>query len=428
MIFHEAWRDVRVAAWVRWLRSTMLAAFVAVAYCISVFLLSAQDALHTGLRPEAEREFVSLTDSLHDPSAFEEFTSSPEALARLAEFQHGLGTLTRGTFLSAFNQQVAIQGAPPSPVFAAGPGGERGDPDPYFHDGLNAMAQDVRAMQLNESAWDFFGLKLSDGGRAIDWEQIDYSGASPVPVILGAAYRDYYAVGDRVTVGFYNQVIDTEVHGFLPERSMMYYKGEVNYSLDELMVFPYPSAVRAADLAGDPGVDFYRILLFAMMAGEIALNDGETVDAIADELAVLAQQSGFSDYLLLGAPDYLTQFRLVRNLVAGNQELVLLTLGALGVVVALISLWASLHLARKRSACARILWQAGVSLEEIRVIHSLGSLAYFLVTGILFWVISTRFPGQDFRLLLLAAGVYGGYCLVELYIEFRATVAHLVSG
>lgn len=317
----EVLHDARQCVVARTVRSALLAATMVVVCAIGTFLASANDSLQTGLRGDAERHFVPIADSLADPAAFEEY-SSPDGIARAAAFYNALNTvLSGGSFLSVFDQQVAVRSDETWHPYAAGPDGQAGPPAEYFHPAMGGQVFDVRSVQLNKNAWDFYGLRLAEGAGPLEWGDVDYRGPGPHPVMLGANLRGVAEVGDTIKIGFYNTVFEFRVVGFLTPRSMIYLRGDFNYSLDDTVVIPYPMMLDPAGASGD-AKQFLRILTFAMISGNIALNDGETFDTIASEIAGLAQRARFHEYSLLGAAPYLTQFRSVRALVRSNTVLV----------------------------------------------------------------------------------------------------------
>lgn len=422
----EVMYDAELGTLARVGRSVLLATTLITIYCMGTFLVSAQDSLQSGLRIDAEREFVSITDSLADPSDFYDYSSQSEGVERVGKFYNALSEdLTGGTFLTVFNQRISVANDSPLRAFAAGPDGEAGRADDYFHPFMNTEVYDIRSVQLNRNAWEFYGLGLSDNAVGIDWDSVDYMGPGPHPLVLGSKYRSIYDIGDSIRVGFYNIVVDFKVQGFLDERSMLFLKGDFNYPLDEVMVIPYPVSVEPMKISEDGPLDFYRILVFAMISGDIALRGDQDFDTIANEVALLAQQSGFNEYAFLGASEYLTQFRLVRNLVLSNKSLVIYTVSAVAVIALFLATGVSLYAARLRSARDRSLWAVGVSTNEIVQLRIRSNALYWLLSGLIF-VTGLRFlPGQDSKSLLVVAALAAGYCVYESFIE-KSVVDRLV--
>lgn len=422
----EVMYDSRLGIFARVGRSVLLSTTLIIIYCVGTFLVSAEDSLQSGLRSDAEREFVSITDSLADPSDFYDYSSEREGVERVGKFYNALSEdLTGGTFLSVFNQRVAVGSDSSLRAFAAGPDGEAGSADDYFDPFMNTDVYDIRSIQLNKNAWEFYGLELGDNASEIDWDSVDYMGAGPHPLVLGSNYRSIYDIGDSVRVGFYNIVIDFKVQGFLNERSMLFFKGDFNYSLDEIMVIPYPVSVETKEITEDGRLDFYRILVFAMISGDIALREDQVFDTIANEVALLGQQSGFNEYAFLGASEYLTQFRLVRNLVVSNKSLVIYTVSAVAVIALFLATGVSLYAARLRSARDRSLWTVGVSTKEIVQLRIRSNALYWLLSGLIFFTGLQFLPGQDSKSLLVVAALAFGYCVYESFIE-KSVVDRLV--
>lgn len=354
--------DLRLGLFLRVARSVLLGTLLAVTYCLASFSASAVGLFKTSLRDGAEHEFVSITDTL-GMVEFQGYKGDLDGIGRVQGFYNALShDLSGGTYLSIFGQPIAVRHSEPIRDFAVVAFGWSWDPCPYEDKVLGGLAYDVPAVQLDKNAWDFYGLRLADGSGKVDWAAVTYEADTCQPVVLGSGYSRLYKVGDRIDAWFYTRPLTFEVVGFLEERSAVFYKGDFNYSLDEMVVIPYPLRLDSVKRGVGDDEDFNRALAFAMVSGDIALDEGSSPDSVANELALIGQRTGFTSYALLGTPEYLIQFRLIRNLVLSNVSLVVCTLALLAAVLLGLATVVSWQLSSQRERRDAALWHLGSSV------------------------------------------------------------------
>lgn len=422
----EVLYDCRLGLVTRLTRTVLLVGALLFSYAIGTFLVSATSALHSGLRGDADRVFVPIIDSLADPAAFEEYNSTKESTVAVAAFANALThDLQGGTYLTTFDQPVSVASDTPFREFAVGPDGLAGEAVEYDHPILGRSAFDVLSLQINKQAWQFYGLKTTSDEGQPDWSAINYSSDAPNPLIVGANYQGVVNIGDEIKIGFYNKELTFRVHGFLPERTMIYYKGNFNFSLDDMMVIPYPEEVVTYPLDQESELEFYRILSFAMVSGEIALEPGQTFDSIANEVAHLGLATKFPHYTFLGVSDYLTQYRLVRNLVMNNTSLIIATAAAIVFVVLAIAAWTSTRLARLRRTHQLVMWHIGITREDMSTVHLLSSCSYWTLAVALFALAISALPGHEPLSLIFVVAAFVGYCTGEYRLEQALTKRRL---
>ena len=139
-----------------------------------------------------------------------------------------------------------------------------------------------------------------------------------------------------------------------------------------------------------------------MVSGDIALDEGSSPDSVANELALIGQRTGFTSYALLGTPEYLIQFRLIRNLVLPNVSLVVCTLALLAAVLLGLATAVSWQLSSQRERRDAALWHLGWAY--VRGVAVVSNLVYWILSMALFLLFLLAMPGGSLAAL--------GLCLV----------------
>ncbi|MBW3086059.1 hypothetical protein KEM60_02270 [Austwickia sp. TVS 96-490-7B] len=410
----ELIRDLSRGVAARVAKSALIATLLVASYTVAIFLVSVDDAMSQGLSPRAAREMVSITDSLADPDAFAEVSGSEAGVRTAGKYYDELRSLPHGTFLSAFNQPVSVENfTGKREIFALKRSGQIVMPhrDPQTH----TMIQPVTSMQLNQAAWDFYGLKVNEGS-VFSWADVNYE-SQTIPIILGDAYHDTYRVGDAMKIEFYGRFLSAHVVGFLQPKSHLYYKGDMNHALNTSLILAYPPSLPAKN--SEETAKFYSIMTFAMIAGDIAVNPGNSVAHVRRDIELASQRSQFYSYQILGAPSYLTQYTLVRDVVLQNRDLIaglLLMVAAVGV---LITGWVNRRTAHERREWIAAMWILGQprAITARVVLHS--GLIYALLTIMLLIFGLSRLPGQNLTALIVTITVMTVVVIADLVDELR---------
>ncbi|WP_157544480.1 hypothetical protein [Jonesia quinghaiensis] len=336
------------------------ALFIITTYTVISFTGDISTGLDQGFSQERQVDMYHLTDTLVDPEEFWNFRQSQEQMETIASFYQELTSSETFTFLSIFNQPLFAHDFMGGETFDASFGTESGGQGEYIDDISGRKTRAVKSIQLNQQAFQFYGLTLSSGSVP-QWNSITPQSIE-IPVVLGHDYQEIYSVGDIIDVEYYFRETTLRVSGFLEEGSSIYLQGTFNTYLDDQIVIPYPQSLSLSDSSA---FEHEGILFFAMIGGNIVAPQGTSEEMILSSLSETATASHFHDYTLLNVPTYLIEFTLMRNLVRDN----LATLIALGVVIT-ITLGASLSflsraLLTQRSHRYRILWTSGASLHGL---------------------------------------------------------------
>lgn len=377
--------------WLATLAKVVIITVLAVTvYNVTSFGQSSRDAVNRSFASSAKVNFYGLSDQLADPEQFEEYRSSSENIRKIARFYDDVRADDRLKVLSVFDQSLPVADFRGDESFEYGYGTEIGTQGPHDEEGLGTDVVNVKSVQMNQAAFDFYNL-TTESGVAPKWDEVDYTTDS-VPILLGANYRHVYEIGDSLRGDYYSQIAEFTVVGFLEADSSVFYQNTINFFIDDAVVIPYPPTI--VDFPESESY-FYGILAFAMINANVAASTDMSSDAVLSALQVAAAQSGFHEFALIGVPAYITQFGLVRSLITDNLGLlvaieIVLALGA-GVVIA--ALTRRNH--RRRGQRVRTQWALGWSPERLkRTAIATVAVEYALVGALLAFIIRLL-PNQD---------------------------------
>lgn len=258
-----------------------------------------------------------LRDTLLGDDEFYFFRTDRESLNKLVTFYNGLYQTPHIEVLTAFNQPIFINGFDKGSEF-------------FYQQNQEGMRNSrgpviaVKAFQLNQKAFDFYGLRL-EGGSRFSWEDSQLTKDGLNPIILGSRYKSHYKVGDRIIADFYSEGVNFEVQGFLAEGSFVYYQGSPEFYLDDYMLIPYPT-ILSEITAGDFSME--GILYFAMLNGQFVtkLPQKDIIRIIQEQ----SRQSGFTAIKIEEIDDFLMQYNQLLSIVEQQR-------GLFGVLLAVLS-------------------------------------------------------------------------------------------
>jgi hypothetical protein len=111
-----------------------------------------------------------------------------------------------------------------------------------YRDGQLRQAPDgtqiknLRVLMISDEFIDEYDIQLSEG-RYMSPDSYRYESGKPVDTLLGAAYKGYFEIGDRMTLESIN-TIELEVVGFIEPQSMYPEMSGIIQLLDNIVVLP----------------------------------------------------------------------------------------------------------------------------------------------------------------------------------------------
>lgn len=376
--------EVKVAWPLLLLKAGLILIALIGAYNIASFQQNTDEAIDANFSKQMEYDLYSICDTLTEENDFSRFRKSEKNMQTACSFYNLLNNEEYIAFLSMFNQPVAVSHFKGSQKFRYAYGTEMSDTGVYEDSGL--IVEDIKAFQLNEKAFRFYNLTVSEGQEP-DWEAINYQG-DEIPVLLGSNYKAVYGLGGEIEGLYYFKKIKFKVIGFLESDSAVYYKGEPNCYLDSYVILPYPAKL-STSTGGD--FDFMGMLAFSMINGDIAAPNDLTSQDVLNILYAISSQSNFEDYSLLNAPEYLVQLSMMRNLIGQNLSLVIAVQGAITISLLCAIALIDSALSKRRAALIAIMSIKGrkagscaAKLLPCMTFPCLISLAFFIALS--FWL------------------------------------------
>ncbi|RWZ79490.1 hypothetical protein [Glutamicibacter sp. HZAU] len=404
----ELARDARVNGFLIIGKIILVFMIIISTFNVSTFLKSADRAINRSFSDASSVNLYSLTDTYSDPESFYEFRQSIDGVSSLGEFYNLLNVDEGVTFLSVFDQSISVADFKGGEHFDAYYRSDSEARGKYIDEETGQTVQDIKSMQMNENAFMFYNLNLTQG--AVDWSEISYENKS-VPVILGNDYSGIYYVGDTLKANFYFEGIDLVVSGFLEPDSSLFYKGEMNTFLDDQVIVPYPSKLNEVQ---SDDLYFSGILYFAMFAGDIAVPKDMSTEEVLQRLNSYSSKTGFTEYALMNVPSYLVQHQFMKQLIQDNAALlawlgILLFVGVSG-----ISFLLSRQVLVNRVSKYSVRWVLGDALSSILRTNGKYVFVEYLILVVLFSSIVWHLPNFDGYSYLLVMALLGVIFTVDL--------------
>lgn len=327
------------------------------------------------------KQLYRIVDNYYDPDAFYEFRQHSDNINRLGEFYNALVTSTNMEFISIFNQPIYVEQFMGEEQFLYNSQEFR---DAHNLDTTNA---NVKAIQLNQSAFELYGLKVSNG-TIFDWDEVNYGG-NKLPILIGSEYKGIYDIGDTFFVNYYNREITFEVVGILEPNTFVYYKGDPEFYLDQYLIVPYPELLESVN---ESDFKFEGILYFAMINGDIIT----TIDKnkLLKEIKYISDSTGFADFSVVGISDFTLKYDTMISVIKGNRNLIFIMMLLISILVTFIQYGMGNQILLRRLDVYRAFWLVGIDnyrqvfFKDISIPYILAFISTVIIIKICFQHIS----------------------------------------
>ncbi|WP_396290743.1 hypothetical protein [Curtobacterium sp. KT1] len=394
-------------------------------YNVASFTQSTSQAVAQGLSADADVDLYTVIDDLA-PDAFEAIRRDQHALDEVASFVDRIDDEPGFDFISSYDQPVTVQDFRGDDRFDVGYGTEYTRNGKY-QDESGRSVQDIKSIQLNETAYEFAGLSVQDG-EPIEWDAVDW-GSGQMPVLLGAEYCGVYELGQRLTGSVILQEHELEVVGFLEPNSAMYFRGDANHYLDDTVIVPYPPTLAELDRVALDRLDpeLFGRLVFQVLNADLAVDRSLDFSGVVARLDEIGDDTGFRSYTLLGVPTYLVQLSLVRQLIQDNLVLVTALLVSLTAGVGIITAFLNRLLHHRRAPVARVHHLLGKSPNHTNRLFRASRLTEYTAALGLFLATSALLPNDSATARLGAGTVLLLWCVVDGAVSRRAVRIELTT-
>ena len=221
-----------------------------------------------------------------DDESFDEYLHGDDSLfRRVLSFQDGIRRAEDFRFIPFSCNPTEIIGTTIPEQCLVNYGTEFAEDSSYEIEGEAVVA--AEAIQITESFFDLFPVTVAEG-RSFTDQDYDFIRSGRIPVILGAAYRDSFHVGDTFEGYYIFDRFTFEVIGFAESGGFFYYSGVRDFvSYDGYMIMPF-----AAISEDSP---FGRIVLLQEICGYMIAENGResAVEAYLDCLT----SAGLRDWI-----------------------------------------------------------------------------------------------------------------------------------
>ncbi|MBP1529246.1 MAG: ABC transporter permease [Erysipelotrichaceae bacterium] len=145
----------------------------------------------------------------------------------------------------------------------------------------------VEALQVTDSLFDLFPLQIAEG-RGFTDDDYGYLAKRRIPVILGAAYKETFSIGDTFEGYYIFERFTFEVIGFAESGSVFYSSADGRLvSYDRYIIMPFAYVSEDSEIG--------RIILLQQISGFITDENGK--DHALKQVNEWLAESGLNDWI-----------------------------------------------------------------------------------------------------------------------------------
>lgn len=267
------------------------------------------------------KKFYTIVDSFYKPEEFLEYRQSPDNINKIGDFYNSLSNSSGFIFLSAFSQPIPIENFSGDDKFLYN--------SEEFQNKHKNFPMNVKSLQLNQSAFEFYKLKITKG-NGFKWDNINYD-SGKIPVLLGSNYEGVYEIGDTFIGNYYSKDFKFIVKGFIEPNSFIYYKGNPEFYIDEYVLIPYPKKIKPVV---DSDFKFEGILYFAMINGDLSSNSSK--DELLNEIKEISNKTNFSNFSIVGLPELALKYSEMVSVINKNKTFLYISIILLLILIIFI--------------------------------------------------------------------------------------------
>ncbi|WP_251711967.1 hypothetical protein [Lactococcus ileimucosae] len=270
---------------------------------------------------------------------------------------------------------------------------------------------DVKALQMNARTFSFFNLSVKKG-TTIDWDTVNYD-SGVLPILLGSDYNGVYNVGDIIEGSLYFKKYQFEVVGILRENSSLFYQNNRNTFIDNYFIIPYPPKLPKVT---EKDKEFYGILNFAMINGNIAVSRDMTGTELLNKLHDISLKSNFSHYTLLSMPAYLIQFNFMYNIIQKNLSLIFGVIALLSLSLYIVLRCLDKVMIKRRLNIIKYFWIKGYRARDIKFVVLKYTMTEYMLSSIIFLAVYLTSSIKRLELLFILLIAQAGYFTIDFMI------------
>lgn len=188
--------------------------------------------------------------------------------------------------------------------------------------------QTIKALQLNEEAFNVNSVYLSKG-RYFNADEYFYDVKDPkLPILLGSDYGGIYQLGDTLKIDYYNKEFKGKVVGFIGANQKVFTNREPELILNKYIILPAlifkeePSSLIKNDIENKV---FYKASLLSRINGFLMSEDSPL--EIRQTLNKMSESTNFIQFQVIGANSL--AINALISMTEANRTILILTSGLL---------------------------------------------------------------------------------------------------
>lgn len=236
-----------------------------------------------------------ISDTLLEDDDFQSYLNEPNSLERVKSLYEYLEDDINEKFIYNFEQPIEMSTDIDDIEEEFLQGYEEGNPLPPAEDEDGDLYYSLKAVQLNEQAFEMFPVNLSEGTSftAEDFHHANNPGV--IPILLGADYADTYQIGDTLHVNYLFEEFHLEVQGFVESDSFVTSPQLPETYLDRYIIMP---AQEFEDPSDNTEEEFQQRHYFQMING--AIYSSEERNVVEEEIESAKAAADFPHFELMG--------------------------------------------------------------------------------------------------------------------------------
>ena len=364
---------------------------------LSFFLES--HSVNENFKGKENNQMLELIDSLADGKDFIPYSNKKTNLEKVNKFYGLLNSQEDFTYLSIYGQPIGLRKSPESEnfIYDSDYDGIADDQPTYDLDSVNYTA--TKSLQLNKASFDYYKLS-GDIDHNFSWNQVDLQ-ADEYPIFLGYNYKNKYKLGEIFEGEYLFRPFKFKIVGFLNQSSAVFYRQDVNFYLDNYLIFPYPEKIPPLN---DKNFDFERMLLFNLINGDIIYQGN--IDGVMSQVESYGRESQFEHYSFINVPNFYIDNLNLKNTLEDNRKLIIIISFIFIVFVLIIMGYINNKIFINNKMLYKINYLSGVGLNSLKTKFILDGFLESLVIPLVLAILIYKSSIMNSESLLILLVIY----------------------
>lgn len=224
-----------------------------------------------------------MAESLSDIAFYSYMEEGTDAFGQMQSLRNELEVNDNFTYIVQSDQWLEVDSPEMSEIFLVGY--ENGDVDGSVYEYEGHMRYAVKTLQVSASFFERYAIAVNEG-EIFSKEDYQYQENQTVPVILGAAYQEFFELGDVIKANYLFENMQFQVIGFLDNTAFFYdWNGNEMSSCERYILMPA--------FLNLPENDFGKRALLQFFSAYI--ESDESFDETVEKIHGLMQENNVSE-------------------------------------------------------------------------------------------------------------------------------------